>query len=56
VRYLQTIKQKTIPHSKARYHAPVAFPGNAVIMLRDLAWDLVAQRMFKFEPVERQTR
>lgn len=38
------------PRPKARYLAGVAFSGKMMLLLRDLVWGLVLQRMFKFEP------
>ncbi len=43
------------PRPKARYLAGVALSGGLVLLLRDFAWDLVLQRMFKIEPAERKT-
>ena len=40
---------------KARYLAAVALSGRLVLLLRDLIWDPVLQRMFKIEPAERKT-
>ena len=43
------------PKPKARYIAAVAPSGRLVLLLRDLIWDPVLQRMFKIEPAERKT-
>lgn len=38
------------PNPRARYLAGVALPGRLVLYLRDLVWDTVLQRTFKFVP------
>ncbi len=37
---------------KSRYLAGFAFPGSAVIAMRDYLWDLVVKQMFKISPQE----